>query len=163
MKLLNEAGIGECGDGSRPRHTLSELTELLERSVSNVRARPTALNKSAVGKRQIPPPAAVVMTPPVDIGEGLVVEGEAAEEDFCALSLVIITTHIPQVGFIVVRRICFSLKLGDEGCGGVADGGEDGGVGVIDKSAFFQITDFTVNFIGVRIDVTDVAIKAINF
>ncbi|GIX65456.1 uncharacterized protein BcabD6B2_48910 [Babesia caballi] len=74
------------------------------------------------------------MAPPIDIGEGLVVEGEAAEEDLGALILVIITTHIAPLGLrirflIIVRRIFFSLKIGDEGVGGVADGGEDGGVG----------------------------------
>ncbi|GIX64966.1 uncharacterized protein BcabD6B2_44010 [Babesia caballi] len=96
------------------------------------------------------------MTPPVDIGEGLVVEGEAAEEYLGALSLVIITTHIAPLGFIIVRRICFSLKLGDEGRGGVADGGEDGGVGVILKfSVCFKLVDITVNRI--RFDFLEVS------
>ncbi|GIX65935.1 aminotransferase class I/II-fold pyridoxal phosphate-dependent enzyme [Babesia caballi] len=80
------------------------------------------------GKRLILPAAAVIMTPPVDVAEGLVVE-EAAEVYLGALSFVIFTTHIVPLGFIIVRRICFSLKLGDEGCCGVADGGEYGGVG----------------------------------
>ncbi|GIX63502.1 3-ketoacyl-ACP reductase [Babesia caballi] len=37
-----------------------------------------------VGKRLIPPPAAVDMAPPVDVREGLVVEGEAAQKYFGA-------------------------------------------------------------------------------
>ncbi|GIX64519.1 potassium transporter 5-like [Babesia caballi] len=67
------------------------------------------------------------MTPPVDVGECLVEEGEAAEEDLGALSLVIITTDTIPIGFIIVRRMFFGLRLGDEGCGGAADRGEDGG------------------------------------
>ncbi|GIX62837.1 fkbp-rapamycin associated protein, putative [Babesia caballi] len=83
------------------------------------------------GKRQIPTPAAFLMAPPIDIGEGLVVEGEAAEENLGALlDCVIVTTHFAPRGTLVVRRVLARLlNLGDECCGGVADRGEDGGVG----------------------------------
>ncbi|GIX62286.1 uncharacterized protein BcabD6B2_17210 [Babesia caballi] len=64
------------------------------------------------------------MTPPVDIGKGLVVEGEAAEEDLGAL----IITNLIVISTLIKRHVCFSLKLGDECRGGVADGGEDGRV-----------------------------------
>ncbi|GIX65989.1 EAL domain-containing protein [Babesia caballi] len=52
----------------------------------------------------------------------------------------------------IVRRICFSLKLGNEGFGGVADGGEDGGVG---RFGVFKLVDITVNRI--RFDVIEVS------
>ncbi|GIX64794.1 armadillo-like helical protein [Babesia caballi] len=93
------------------------------------------------------------MTPPIDVGEGLVVEGEAAEEYLGAhLKCRWVTVHSAPIGFrilmlIIVRRI-FSrlLNLGDECCGGVADGGEDGGVG--DEIRFswcvIDIADFVV-------------------
>ncbi|GIX62394.1 DUF935 family protein [Babesia caballi] len=125
-----------------------------------MRARPTALNKSrqkplaievrshgAVGKRQIAPPAAIVMTPPVDVGKGLVVEGEAAEEDLGALSFVFFTTDTIPLGFIIVGRILARLlNLGDEGCGGVADGGEDSCVGeeIIFSRRGIDTVDITV-------------------
>ncbi|GIX62586.1 beta-glucosidase BglX [Babesia caballi] len=157
LKLLVKAGVGERGRWRRLPHPLSELTELLERTLRNVRARPTALNKSrqealaievrfqvAAGKRQIAPPAAIIVTPPIDIGERLVVEGEASEEDLGALRFM--TTNARPRRTFIVRRICFSLKLGDEGSGGVADGGEDGGV---DGFGVFKIVDITVNRIRV--------------
>ncbi|GIX64858.1 uncharacterized protein BcabD6B2_42930 [Babesia caballi] len=57
------------------------------------------------------------MTPPVDVGEGLVVEREAAEENLGAL----IITNVLVISTIVKRRITFSLKLGDECRGGALD------------------------------------------
>ncbi|GIX61333.1 elongation factor Ts [Babesia caballi] len=124
------------------RHILLKLLVKAGSTIHNVRTPLICVNirgeeplavevrsQGATAKRQIAPSAAIIVTPPVDIGEGLVVEGEAAEEDLGALSPVIITTDIIPLGIIVVRRICFSLKLGEEGRGGVADGGEDGGVG----------------------------------
>ncbi|GIX66141.1 phage tail protein I [Babesia caballi] len=146
LKLLGEFDIWAFGSGKGRSRCL------------NVRARPTALNKSrqealavevgshgAVGKRQIAPPTAMFMTPPVYVGEGLVVKRQAAEENLGALSLVIITTHFAPIGIMVERRICFSLKLGDEGGGGVANGGEDGGIGVICKfRPCFKIVDIAV-------------------
>ncbi|GIX64339.1 YqgE/AlgH family protein [Babesia caballi] len=102
-------------------------------------------SQGATAKRQIAPSAAIIVTPPVDIGEGLVVKRKTAEEDPGALSSFIITTHFAPLGFIVERRICYSLKLGDEGSGGVADRGEDGGVGVILKCIVcFKLVDITV-------------------
>ncbi|GIX64929.1 phosphoribosylformylglycinamidine synthase [Babesia caballi] len=88
--------------------------------------------QGAAGKRQIAPPSALLMTPPVDVREGLVVEREAAEEDLGTL----IITNVLVINTVVKRRICFSLKLGDKCYGGVADGGEDGGEGVIFKFTF---------------------------
>ncbi|GIX61206.1 twin-arginine translocase subunit TatC [Babesia caballi] len=89
------------------------------------------------------------MTSPVDVGKGLVVEGETAEEDLGALlDCVIVTAHILPIGFIVVRRIINRLlNLGDEGGGGVANGGENGRVG--DELRFTRIS----------IDTVDIAIK----
>ncbi|GIX66233.1 uncharacterized protein BcabD6B2_56690 [Babesia caballi] len=86
------------------------------------------------------------MTLPVDIGEGLVVKGEAAEENLGAgFHFSRITLHFAPLGFIVVRRILTRLlNLGEEGRGGVADGGEDGGVGRHVK--IFSIVE-TFNFV----------------
>ncbi|GIX61350.1 uncharacterized protein BcabD6B2_07850 [Babesia caballi] len=88
---------------------------------------------------------------PVDVGEGLVVEGEAAEEDLGALlDFGVVTAYLTPLGLrvfrlIVKRHICFSLKLGDEGFGGVADGGEDGGVG--DEMLFVRISIDTADIV----------------
>ncbi|GIX65010.1 required for hyphal anastomosis (HAM-2) protein, putative [Babesia caballi] len=145
LKFGGKAGVGEWGRRRLP-HPLSELTELIERTLGNVRAplirvnirgqEPLAVevrSQGATAKRQIAPPAAVLMTPPIDVGEGLVVKRQAAEEYLGALSLLGNTDTIPLgvriIAFIVVRRICFSLKLGDECRGGVADRGEYSGVG----------------------------------
>ncbi|GIX63613.1 uncharacterized protein BcabD6B2_30480 [Babesia caballi] len=174
MKLLGESVVGERGRRRLP-HPLSELTELLERTIGNVCARPTAFNKNrqkplavevrsqvAAGKRQIAPPSALLMTAPVDVGECLVVKGEAAEEDLGAGFFDFrAAAHIAPVGFIVVRRICFSLKLGDEGRGGVADGGEDGRVGVIFEFILcFDISNIAFNFVGVGSHIADMTGKA---
>ncbi|GIX61420.1 uncharacterized protein BcabD6B2_08550 [Babesia caballi] len=166
-KLRGEAHvrvIGMCKGRSRRR---LELTKLIECTIRNMRARATALNKSAVGKRQIPPPAAFLMAPPVDIGEGLVVEGEAAEEDLGAcLDRIRIILHITPLGLrirflIIVRRICFSLKLGDEGRGGVADGGEDGGVGeeILLVRISIDFANFAVKIWGGAGDASNASLK----
>ncbi|GIX61276.1 cobyric acid synthase [Babesia caballi] len=70
------------------------------------------------------------MTPPVDVGECLVVKGHTAEENLGAgFDFIGVTGDLAPLGFIVVRRIFLSLKLGDKCYGGVADGGEDSCVG----------------------------------
>ncbi|GIX65023.1 polysaccharide biosynthesis tyrosine autokinase [Babesia caballi] len=97
-KLRGEFDVRAIGIFKGGSRRLPELTESLKRTMGNMRAPLAFVNKSrqealaievrshgTVGERLIPPPAAVDMTPPIDVGEGLVVEGEAAEEDLRAL------------------------------------------------------------------------------
>ncbi|GIX64912.1 electron transfer flavoprotein subunit beta/FixA family protein [Babesia caballi] len=56
-------------------------------SVNKSRQEPLAVevrSHGTIGKSLIPPPTAIFVTPPVDVREGLVVEGEAAEDDLGA-------------------------------------------------------------------------------
>ncbi|GIX62324.1 HD domain-containing protein [Babesia caballi] len=72
------------------------------------------------------------MTPPVDVGEGLVVEREAAEENLGAL----ITTNFLVISSLVKRRVFHRLlNLGEEGGGAALDAcGESFGYDVTDKA-----------------------------
>ncbi|GIX64669.1 uncharacterized protein BcabD6B2_41040 [Babesia caballi] len=84
--------------------------------------------QGAVGKSQIAPPAALIMTPPIDVGEGLVVEGEAAEEDLGVIAanlFVVRPRHF--IGIIVIRVVSFRSKISDKGVGCALQGGEQGG------------------------------------
>ncbi|GIX61810.1 AMP-dependent synthetase/ligase [Babesia caballi] len=100
------------------------------------------------------------MTPPVYIGEGLVVEGEAAEEYLGALSSFIFTTDTIPLGFIVVRRILARLlNLSDECRGGAFDAcGERFGdfgcfeAGRVDLVGLFcDLVDFTTKTIQLKL------------
>ncbi|GIX64157.1 ABC transporter permease subunit [Babesia caballi] len=100
---------------------------------------------TAIKRLSLPCATALTVTPPVDVSERLVEEREAAEEDLGAgFHSSRITLHITPVGInigflIVVRRILTRLlNLGEESVGGVADRGEDGGVG--DEMCFARIS-----------------------
>ncbi|GIX62464.1 M42 family peptidase [Babesia caballi] len=130
--LLERIGEGGVWKGGRSRHPhpLSELTEPPKSCLGNMRVRLVSVNirgqeplavevrsQGSTAKRQIAPAAAVSMRPPIDVGEGLVVEGEAGDKDLGAL----IITNVLVISTIVKRRITFSLKLGDECRGGALD------------------------------------------
>ncbi|GIX63146.1 DUF21 domain-containing protein [Babesia caballi] len=131
-KLRGKAGVGECGDGSRSLHPLREFSlETLQSTTGNVHAPLASVNirgqeplavevrfQVAAGKRQIAPASAVVMAPPVDIGEGLVVKGKAAEEDFGALNII----NVLVINTLVKRRILAGvLYFGEESVGAAFD------------------------------------------
>ncbi|GIX63403.1 uncharacterized protein BcabD6B2_28380 [Babesia caballi] len=141
-KLRGKAGVGECGDGSRSLHPLREFSlETLQSTTGNVRAPLASVNirgqeplavevrfQVAAGKRQIAPASAIVMAPPGDVGEGLVVKGKAAEEDFGALNII----NVLVINTLVKRRILAGvLYFGEESVGGALDAcGESFGGGV---------------------------------
>ncbi|GIX61548.1 ATP citrate lyase [Babesia caballi] len=105
----------------------------------------------AAGKRQIAPATAICMTPPVDVGEGLVVKGQAAHENLGAgfnVGGVAVPLYFSG-GFVIHTCVIRPFQSVHEGVlAGSEDGLDDAGLGIKGTSnsvnliiAFFGIID----------------------
>ncbi|GIX63496.1 DNA internalization-related competence protein ComEC/Rec2 [Babesia caballi] len=98
------------------------------------------------------------MTPPVDVGEGLVVEGEAAEENLGAgLDFGSFSVPLYGLGIVIHTRVIWHLQRVHEGLlAGVKDGLEVGDVGVAEAAEFgfdgaVNIANGILNIVSVRL------------
>ncbi|GIX61993.1 hydroxymethylglutaryl-CoA lyase [Babesia caballi] len=90
------------------------------------------------------PPTAVFMTPPVDVGKCLVVEGEAAEEYLGADSDIVgigLITLVPRLVILLLKRLHEGVFAGGE------DGLDDAGFGI-------NGTNGTINIIYLILNIT---------